>query len=131
MSPTDISSKQIRLYVGCVTFNTRDLGRHLVVRRIWKQHCRNVDCFIFMVDSSDHYRLTEARHEVSRIFSESNRPPVIVIGNKIDLPDSCNYKLLHQYLGLEYNQTNVCVFMCSIVACAGIKDVFKWFVIKI
>lgn len=122
---------QESIQVGSVIFNTVDLGGHLAARRLWKSYQMNIDCILFMVDSSDHYRMAEARDELSNLMADNDGIPILVIGNKIDSSNSCSKLQLQQYLGLVNDDPNVGVFMCSVVKRAGVKEAFKWIETKI
>lgn len=116
------------IQIGGIKFTTHDLGGHVAARRLWKSYHVHTDCILFMIDASDFYRLEEARTELNRIMSDAPDTPILVIGNKIDIPNSCSKLELIERLGLETNNPNVGVFMCSVVKRAGINDAFNWLV---
>lgn len=123
--PTMHPNKE-EIQVGRVRFNAHDLGGHLAARRLWKSYNSCTDCVLFMVDATDMYRIEEARTELSNLIADLGDTPILVIGNKIDSPGACSKAQLCQYLGLEFDNPNIGVFMCSVVLRAGIKEAFKW-----
>lgn len=128
--PTTHPNKEV-VTVGNITFNTFDLGGHVATRRLWKNYFINVDCIIFVVDTSDYERFPECRKELNNIISDMENTPILVLGNKIDRPTSCSRSSLSYQLGINEKEDIVGLFMCSIVKKVGIKEGFAWLSSKI
>jgi GTP-binding protein SAR1 len=119
------------LNIEGIEFSAHDMGGHIAARRLWQSYYANISCVLFMVDTTDIYRMGEARNELSRIIADSNGIPILVLGNKIDTRDACSELQLRRYLNLYENEENVGVFMCSVIKRAGIQEAFKWLATRI
>jgi GTP-binding protein SAR1 len=128
--PTSHPNKE-ELTIGNISFTAHDLGGHVAARRLWKLYYANTDCVLFMIDTTDYNRMDECRTELTRILSDSNGSPVLVIGNKIDAPGACSKEQLSRYMGIDNDNPNIKLFMCSVVKRSGIQDAFKWLKTKI
>lgn len=123
------------LQIGGVRFKTFDLGGHETARRIWKDYFTTVDAIIFLVDAADKTRFTEASEELRNLLEseELGNCPVVVLGNKIDLPTAASEEELRHALGLYSQMTYhgkgirpVELFMVSVVKRMGYDEAFKW-----
>eukprot|EP00929_Paragymnodinium_shiwhaense_P101243 TRINITY_DN6418_c0_g1_i1.p1 TRINITY_DN6418_c0_g1~~TRINITY_DN6418_c0_g1_i1.p1 ORF type:complete len:204 (-),score=33.82 TRINITY_DN6418_c0_g1_i1:104-715(-) len=130
------------LNIRGIHFRTYDLGGHETARRIWGDYLPNVDAIIFMVDAADRTRFAEAREELEKLMELRSLAlvPIVVLGNKIDIPTAASEYELLMNLGL-YNQTYwdgrcadkfgrpvrpVKLFMCSVVKRMGYAEAFDW-----
>jgi GTP-binding protein SAR1 len=124
--PTMYPNKEVISVGGC-EFSAYDLGGHLNGRHLWKSYCSNTTCILFMIDSTDIDRMTEARDILFNIIDDCNDIPILILGNKIDNVDACSESKLREYLGIyQYQYNNIEIFMCSVVKRAGISEAFKW-----
>jgi len=48
--------------------NVWDIGGQKEIRKYWENYFDNVDALIFVVDSSDDYRVTESNNELKLLF---------------------------------------------------------------
>ncbi|KAM4622975.1 uncharacterized protein O3C94_020686 [Discoglossus pictus] len=85
-----------------VSFTIWDVGGHEKIRAIWKDYNVNIDGLIFVVDSADWERFSEARAELESILENDERRgvPFLVMANKQDLPGARKPMEVAEELGL-------------------------------
>merc|ERR1712060_873176 len=96
------------LMIKNIRFKTFDLGGHETARRIWKDYYQTVDGIIFLVDAADRTRFQEAQEELHRLLEEPSlaQVPIVVLGNKIDIPVAASEDELRQSLRLFNHMTH-------------------------
>lgn len=119
------------LLIGKVRFRTFDLGGHETARRIWRDYFAEVDGIIFIVDGADRTRFPEAREELNQLLREPGlaEVPVVILGNKIDIPTAASEDELRNSLGIQAflgKDRPLEVFMCSVVKKMGYAAAFNW-----
>lgn len=91
------------------------------IRVLWRHYFLNTDGIIFVVDSTDHERLNEAKDELWRMMEEHElkNAQLLVYANKQDLPHAvspsvvcCSYACCSYLLFIT-----VIVVCCSFVCC--------------
>jgi GTP-binding protein SAR1 len=126
--------------LGGLLLNAYDLGGMGQQRRIWKDYFPIVDAVVFVVDVSDPTRFPEAANELQILLSmsELEDKPVLVLGNKIDLPQAVSPDHVRRELGLTITNPNppgdwktagsrpLEIFMCSIVQRMGYGEGLQW-----
>lgn len=67
---------------------------------MWERYCRGVNAIVYMVDASDHEKIEGARNELHNLLDKPQLQniPVLVLGNKRDLPNSLDEKELIEQL---------------------------------
>merc|ERR1712051_1024952 len=95
------------LVIKNIRFQTFDLGGHETARRIWKDYFAAMDGVVFLVDAADRTRFQEAREELHRLLEEPSlaEVPVVVLGNKIDIPVAASEDELRHSLQLYNHMT--------------------------
>lgn len=75
-------------------------------RRVWKDYFPAVDAIVFLVDASDRSRFVESKQELDSLLTDESLAncPVLILGNKIDLPSAASEDELRNFLAL-YGQT--------------------------
>jgi len=127
------------LVMGNMKFTTFDLGGHAQARRVWKDYFPAVDAIVFLVDAVDRQRLMEAKTELDSLLTDEQvaTAPVVVLGNKIDVPGAVSEQELRYILGVsttgkgsvsrhEVTGRPMEVFMCSVLRREGYGEAFRW-----
>ena len=67
-----------------------DLGGQPRFREAWEKYCRDADGIVFVVDAADKGNIDVARNQLHHLLSWQSIKgiPLLVLGNKNDLPDS-------------------------------------------
>merc|ERR1712024_176719 len=96
------------LLIKNIRFQTFDLGWHETARRIWKDYYAALDGVVFLVDAADRTRFQEAREELHQLLSEPSlaQVPIVVLGNKIDIPVAASEDELRHSLQLYNHMTS-------------------------
>jgi len=126
------------LTLGNIKFNAYDLGGHSEARTLWKDYYTTVDGIVFLVDSLDRGRFSEAKRELDGLLAQESlqHVPFLILGNKIDLIKAASEEELRSALGLTLTTGKVKntpahirpieVYMCSIVNGQGYGSGFQW-----
>jgi len=138
--PTQYPTSE-ELQMGGITFKAFDLGGHSIARRVWKEYFSKVGGVVFLVDSNDKERFMEAKAELTNLLAEDalSGVPMLVLGNKIDIPTACSEEELRHFLGLTNMTTGkgkvnlkgtqirpIEIFPCSVVRRQGYGEGFRW-----
>eukprot|EP00949_MAST-11_sp_MAST-11-sp1_P001912 g1912.t1 len=127
------------LIIGKVKFRTFDLGGHQAARQLWRDYFSTVDGIVYIVDALDRERFPEAKKELDGLLTDDSlsKVPILVLGNKIDVPSAASEVDLRANLGLHETYGKeprsdangvrpLEVFMCSVVRKMGYADGFRW-----
>ncbi|CAH1379373.1 small COPII coat GTPase SAR1B isoform X1 [Tenebrio molitor] len=129
------------LSIGNMRFTTFDLGGHSQARRVWKDYFPAVDAIVFLVDANDRARFEESKQELVSLLTDETLStcPVLILGNKIDLPGAASEDELRMYYDLYGQSTGkgkvprsdlsarpLELFMCSILKRQGYGEGFRW-----
>lgn len=73
-----------------ISFTVWDVGGQDKIRPLWRHYFQNTQGIIFVVDSNDRERVSEAREELQRMLNEDElrEALLLVFANKQDLPVS-------------------------------------------
>ncbi len=112
--------------------NIFDLGGQEDFRGLWNQINEKSDALVFVVDSTDIVRLKEAKEIFYNILNTqiNEETPVLILLNKIDLPNSLSRKEFIEEFGLmniDLPITWAC-FPVSAKTGEGVYDSFSWFI---
>ena len=85
-----------------VSFTVWDVGGQDKIRQLWKHYYQGCDGLVFVVDSVDETRFSEAQQELSWILNSEEMVgvPLVVLANKQDLPNACSCSDVAAKLGL-------------------------------
>ena len=86
-----------------INFTVWDVGGQDKIRPLWRHYYQNTQGLIFVVDSNDRDRITDAREELTKILNEDEMRDVIllVFANKQDLPNAMNAAEITENLQLN------------------------------
>ncbi|XP_069548307.1 ADP-ribosylation factor 1 isoform X1 [Brachyistius frenatus] len=86
-----------------ISFTVWDVGGQDKIRPLWRHYFQNTQGLIFVVDSNDRERCTEAREELLRMLAEDElRDAVLLVfANKQDLPNAMNAAELTDKMSLH------------------------------
>ncbi|GLJ24458.1 hypothetical protein SUGI_0467050 [Cryptomeria japonica] len=119
------------LMIGRVRFKAFDLGGHQISRKLWRDYYTQVDGIVYLVDSADENRFPESRKELDAIIMDESiqNVPILILGNKIDLPKAVSKEKFKYELGLSFAGNSVRpigIFMCSVVCQMGYGEGIEW-----
>ena len=85
-----------------VSFTVWDVGGQDKIRPLWKHYFQGCEGLVFIVDSVDATRFSEAQDELAWILNadEMTGVPLIVLANKQDLPNARSPSEIAEKLGL-------------------------------
>ncbi|CAG0885364.1 unnamed protein product, partial [Darwinula stevensoni] len=86
-----------------ICFTVWDVGGQDKIRPLWRHYFQNTQGLIFVVDSNDRERITEAQEELQKMLQEDElRDAVLLVfANKQDLPNAMSAAELTEKLGLR------------------------------
>ncbi|XP_050204629.1 ADP-ribosylation factor 1-like isoform X1 [Mercurialis annua] len=86
-----------------VSFTVWDVGGQDKIRPLWRHYFQNTQGLIFVVDSNDRERISEARDELHRMLSEEELrvATLLVFANKQDLSNVLTVSEITDKLGLH------------------------------
>ncbi|MCK5045717.1 MAG: GTP-binding protein [Candidatus Heimdallarchaeota archaeon] len=115
--------------------NILDMGGQKSFRLLWVDYLNTVDIVLYVIDASDHGRLDETLKEFQNmlILTEANDIPILVLINKMDLPNTLSALEIGQKFSKipELNNRDWNIVETSAVTTKGIIEMFKWTYSKI
>eukprot|EP01119_Soliformovum_irregulare_P002417 TRINITY_DN12673_c0_g1_i1.p1 TRINITY_DN12673_c0_g1~~TRINITY_DN12673_c0_g1_i1.p1 ORF type:complete len:203 (-),score=49.41 TRINITY_DN12673_c0_g1_i1:153-695(-) len=86
-----------------INFTVWDVGGQDKIRPLWRHYFQNTQGLIFVVDSNDRERVTEAAEELGKMINEDELRDavVLVFANKQDLPNAMSVAEVTDKLGLH------------------------------
>lgn len=112
-----------------ISFTVWDVGGQDKIRPLWRHYFQNTQGLIFVVDSNDRERISEAKDEMSRMLSEDElRDAVLLIfANKQDLPNAMNAAEVTDKLGLhQLRQRNWYIQATCATSGDGLYEGLDW-----
>ncbi|XP_027440621.1 ADP-ribosylation factor-like protein 8B isoform X2 [Callorhinus ursinus] len=81
---------------GNVTIKIWDIGGQPRFRSMWERYCRGVNAIVYMIDAADREKIEASRNELHNLLDKPQLQgiPVLVLGNKRDLPNALDEKQL-------------------------------------
>ncbi|VDL89810.1 unnamed protein product [Schistocephalus solidus] len=115
MIPT-VGFNMRKITKGKVTIKIWDIGGQPRFRSMWERYCRGVNAIIYMVDAADRDKLEASRNELHTLLDKSQLTgiPVLVLGNKRDLPGALTEVELIEALNLNtITDREICCYSIS------------------
>ncbi|GMT35168.1 hypothetical protein PFISCL1PPCAC_26465, partial [Pristionchus fissidentatus] len=88
-------------------------------------YVRRTDSIIYVIDSANVERMRECKDELDHLFREQCIPagiPIIIILNKIDLPESMREAEVTERLDLKRHNREFTIVNCCAITGAGLTD---------
>ena len=115
-----------------VSFVVWDLGGQKAIRQYWEDYYqKDNDVLIYVIDSSDNYRLDETGKELYNILQqpELNGMPLLIYANKQDLNLALSADEILSELNLDkINDRNWTIIACSALTKEGINEGLDWII---
>ena len=92
MIPT-VGFNMRKITKGNVTIKLWDIGGQPRFRSMWERYCRGVNAIVYMVDAADPDKIEASRNELHNLLDRPQLAgiPILVLGNKRDLPGETYY----------------------------------------
>lgn len=120
------------LQVGKFHITTWDVGGRDKIRALYKHYYANLDMLIFVVDSNDRERISEATDELHKALSDDQLRDVrvLVLANKQDLPNAMCASEVTEKLKLHTLRQNWYIQGCCATTGEGLWEGFDYLLNK-
>ncbi|XP_039769177.1 ADP-ribosylation factor-like protein 8B isoform X2 [Ornithorhynchus anatinus] len=108
-----------------------DIGGQPRFRSMWERYCRGVNAVVYMVDAADIEKLEASKNELHSLVEKPQLHgiPVLVLGNKRDLPSALDEKQLIEKLNLSLIQDReICCYSISCKEKQNIDITLQWLI---
>jgi|UniRef100_A0AC34GPL6 ADP-ribosylation factor-like protein 8 len=132
MIPT-VGFNMRKITKGNVTIKVWDIGGQPRFRSMWERYCRGVNAIVFMVDAADEDKLEASRNELIQLLDKPQLEsiPVLVLGNKKDIPTALDEKQLIERMNLNSIQNReICCYSISCKEKMNIEITLQWLINK-
>ncbi|KAL7572635.1 hypothetical protein ACA910_010386 [Epithemia clementina (nom. ined.)] len=111
-----------------LSFTVWDVGGQHKIRPLWRHYFDGSQGLLFVVDSNDHDRLSEAGNELHSLLSreELRDVHVLVLANKQDLPLAVNASKVAEQLNLRAVRQKWYIQPCSATTGEGLYEGLDW-----
>jgi len=116
---------------GNVTIKVWDIGGQPRFRSMWERYCRGVNAIVYMVDAADQEKVEASKTELHSLLDKPQLHgiPVLVLGNKRDLPGALNEKELIERMNLEsIKDREICCYSISCKEKDNIDITLQWLI---
>jgi len=117
-----------------IKFTMWDVGGQDKLRPLWRHYFQNTNGVIFVVDSNDKDRVSQARDELHKMLSEDElcNAVLLVFANKQDLPNAMTTAEVTDKLGLHsLRQRNWFIQGCCATSGEGLYEGLDWMSVNI
>lgn len=91
----------------------------------WEEHLVNADGIIFVIDASSSQSIPESYESLREIIKRHSGTPILVFGNKCDVPGSSTEKDIRDALQLP-GDDRVKLVLCSVESNIGLDAGIYW-----
>ncbi|CAF0789724.1 unnamed protein product [Rotaria sordida] len=113
-----------------ITITTWDVGGRDKIRPLWQHYYQKAHAIVFVVDSNDRDRISEASQELHKMVNDDDlrNKPVLILANKQDLPNAMSIDELHDKLALNKLTGDRKWHIQATVATTnqGLQEGFEW-----
>ncbi|KYO47522.1 hyaluronidase PH-20 isoform B [Alligator mississippiensis] len=130
MIPT-VGFNMRKITKGNVTIKVWDIGGQPRFRSMWERYCRGVNAVVYMVDAADLEKVEASKNELHNLIDKPQLHgiPVLVLGNKRDLPGALDEKQLIEKLNLSAIQDReICCYSISCKEKDNIDITLQWLI---
>ncbi|TPX70012.1 hypothetical protein SpCBS45565_g02114 [Spizellomyces sp. 'palustris'] len=116
---------------GAVVMKLWDLGGQARFRSMWERYCRGVNAIVFVLDAADHDKIPAAKAELHQLLEKPQliNIPVLVLGNKNDLPNALTVEQVIDQLELRtINSREVACYSISAKNATNIDITLNWLI---
>ncbi|ESO02484.1 hypothetical protein HELRODRAFT_155828 [Helobdella robusta] len=116
---------------GNVTIKIWDIGGQPRFRSMWERYCRGVNAIVYMVDASDLDRIEASKNELHNLLTKPQLIgiPVLVLGNKRDVPNSLDEKDMIERMSLSvFQDREICCYSISCREKDNIDITLQWLI---
>ncbi|EAY02313.1 small GTP-binding protein, putative [Trichomonas vaginalis G3] len=106
-------------------FDVGGLGKY---RELWLQIIKQCDGVVFVIDKSDHTRMSRVREEISEVLTECANLsiPILILANKCDLDKTLNENDISSITQISQYHVEYAIKECSAVSGDGIISGRDW-----
>nr|CAD7402946.1 unnamed protein product [Timema poppensis]CAD7407309.1 unnamed protein product [Timema cristinae]CAD7433766.1 unnamed protein product [Timema monikensis]CAD7456982.1 unnamed protein product [Timema tahoe] len=130
MIPT-VGFNMRKITKGNVTIKVWDIGGQPRFRSMWERYCRGVNAIVYMVDAADPEKIEASRNELHHLLDKPQLTgiPVLVLGNKRDLPHALDENGLIERMNLSAIQDReICCYSISCKEKDNIDITLQWLI---
>ncbi|CEF59570.1 ADP-ribosylation factor-like protein 8 [Strongyloides ratti] len=130
MIPT-VGFNMRKITKGNVTIKLWDIGGQPRFRSMWERYCRGVNAIVFLVDAADEEKMEAAKNELMQLLERPQLDgiPVLVLGNKRDLPGALDEQQLIDKMNLSTIQNReICCYSISCKDKTNIDITLQWLI---
>jgi len=116
---------------GNVTIKMWDIGGQTRFRSMWERYCRGVNSIVYVVDAADKEKFELSKKELTELLQKPTLQgiPLLVLGNKNDLPEAASAEELMDIFGLkEIEGREVCCYSISAKNNICIDTTLQWLI---
>lgn len=130
MIPT-VGFNMRKITKGNVTIKVWDIGGQPRFRSMWERYCRGVNAIVYMVDAADVDKLEASRNELHALIEKPQLIgiPILVLGNKRDLPNALDERELIDRMNLcSIQDREICCYSISCREKDNIDITLQWLI---